>query len=98
MNPAPALLIVGWLILHIGALIAAWGTRVAAGSRAEGLAQLACFTAMAAVGSVAWFVHSFESGLSVLSGVVLVVMVLTAVVDLSRPQDVHSVLHSMPQS
>lgn len=94
MDSASACLVVGWIFLHLSALAAAWGSRVAAGSRLEVPVQLACFSAMAAVGSTAWICRHYENGLSVLSGIVLVATVLTAVIDFRRTHEIHPVLHS----
>ncbi len=94
LDPAPTFLFVGWLLLHISALVAAWGTRVAAGSRLEVPVQLACFLAMSAVGMAAWIGHHHESSLSILSGITLVAMVVTAVVDFRRTHEVHPLLQS----
>jgi hypothetical protein len=98
LDPAPACLVIGWLLLHISALVAAWGTRVAAGSRLEVPVQLVCFLAMSAVGTAAWIGCHHESSLSILSGITLVAMVVTAVVDFRRTHEIHPLLHSATNS
>jgi hypothetical protein len=98
VDPASACLVIGWIFLHVGSLATAWGSRVAAGSWLELPVQFACFLAMAAVGSTAWICRHYENGLSVLSGVVLVATVLTAVVDFRRTHEIHPVLHSATHS
>lgn len=98
MDPAPTCLVVGWLLLHVCAPAIAWGTRVAAGSRLEVPVQIACFSAMAAVGTTAWTCRQYENGLSVLSGMILVATVLMAVVDLRRTHEICPVLHSAANS
>ena len=98
LDSASVWLVVGWLFLHACALAAAWSSRVAAGSRFEAIAQLACFLAMAAVGTAAWIGSQHESGLSILSGIALVAMVVTAVVDVRRTHEIHPVLHSAANS
>jgi hypothetical protein len=95
MDPVPAAVVVGWLILHLGALASAWATRVAAGSRLEFPFQLSCFLAMTGVGAAGWTCHALEIGLWVPSGVTLVAMVLTAVIDFRRAPDTHSPVHSV---
>jgi hypothetical protein len=82
--------VIGWIFLHVGALAAAWCTRMAAGSRLEPLVQIAFFAAMAAVGGAAWVCRQQEVGLWIPSAVTLMVMVLTAVIDFRRT---HEPLH-----
>jgi hypothetical protein len=94
VDPTLACIFVGWTILHLGALAAAWGTRVAAGSRWDVPLQLACFSAMAAVGAAAWILRQFEMSLWIPSGVTLVGMVLTAVVDTRGEQEAAPVVHA----
>jgi hypothetical protein len=81
MDPISARAIAAWILVHVGALAAAWGTRVAAGSRLESLFQIAFFVAMLCVGAVACMSCQLQLGFSVPSGVTLVLMVLAAVVD-----------------
>lgn len=87
MDPFSHLALLGWFTLHIGALAAAWGTRLAAGSRLEWLVQLSFFVAMAAVGASAWVGHRLELGMGLPSAITLMLMVLTAVVDCRRSQE-----------
>ena len=77
----PVFYIVGWLLLHGGALSAAWGTRILAGSDAEGLVQVAFLLTMGGVGSTAWLCYHLQSELWILSAVTLIVMVLAAISD-----------------
>ena len=51
MQPGSLWLVVGWIALHFFALASACGTRIAAGSYVEKLAQLCFFVAMAAIGA-----------------------------------------------
>lgn len=74
-------------VLHILALVLAWTTRLATGSRHEAISQLACFAAMAGVGAAGCFCCQIELGFSVPSGVTLVAMVLMAVVDFRPTQE-----------
>ena len=50
MDVGYAWIVFAWISLHLAALAAAYGTRVAAGSRLENLAQVTCFAAMAMPG------------------------------------------------
>jgi hypothetical protein len=75
---------VGWVLLHIGALVLALGTRIAIGSRVEAAMQLGFFLAMAALGVTAWVCRHLEMSLWMISAVTLMVMVLTAVTDFRR--------------
>src|SRR5690242_13554272 len=54
MDAAYAWIVCAWIALHVAALIAAYFTRVAAGSRHENLSQLVCFAAMAIIGIAVW--------------------------------------------
>jgi hypothetical protein len=76
--------IVVWVALHIAALAAAYGTRVAAGSRLEGLTQLVFYAAMLMVGLAIWACQQVHAGAWGLSAVTLIAMVLTAVVDFQK--------------
>jgi hypothetical protein len=93
LDPASACVAIGWLSLHFASLAAAWGTRIAAGSRLELPLQFACFVAIAAVGTTAWLSREYASGLSILSGFVLVATVLTAVIDFRRTHEIQPILH-----
>ena len=80
--------LVAFVALHITAVASAWGTRVAAGSRAEGCIQLTCLLSMAGLGISAWCCHGQqELGLGVPSGLTLIVVVLTAVTDFRRTHE-----------
>ena len=72
--------IVGWIALHIIALVWACGTRVAAGSCVEGLAQLGFYIALAMIG-VAMLVGRQLDGGWLWSAMTFMAMVITAVVD-----------------
>ncbi len=76
--------IVVWVALHIAALVVAYGTRVAAGSRLEVVAQLAFFGAMLMMGLAIWVCQQAHAGAWGLSSVTLIAMVLTAVVDFRK--------------
>jgi len=76
--------LVAWIALHAVALVAAWGTRVAASPRIELAMQILFLAAMAAVGVTAWACHQMDLSLWIPSAVTLVAMVLTAVTGL-RP-------------
>jgi len=85
----------GLLALHFGAIGTAWATRIAAGSRAEGLLQLLFLLAMAGVALSAWYCHGHDLGLGIPSGLTLTAMVLTAVTDF---RGTHEPAHLMPLS
>jgi hypothetical protein len=85
------------IALHIGAVAAAWGTRVSAGSRAEGFVQLAFLLGMIGVGCCAWYCRQPDSGLGLASGTTVVAMMLLAIVDFRRthdPDHTHRQTHS----
>jgi hypothetical protein len=94
LDPASAITAIGWLSLHFASLAAAWGTRIATGSRLELPLQLACFIAITAVGTTAWLNREYGNGLSILSGFVLVATVLTAVIDFRRTHEIQPILHT----
>ena len=75
--------LVGWIGLHLAALATACVTRIAAGSCCEGVAQFCFFAAMTAVGATAWICQQLDVTWT-WSGITLMVMVLTAVVDFRR--------------
>jgi hypothetical protein len=75
----------------LAALAAAYGTRVAAGSRHENLAQLVCFAAMLMIAGAIWVCQQSQAGSWGLSAATLMAMVLTAVVDFRK---LHEVQHS----
>ena len=77
-------LIVVWIVLHIAALAAAYGTRVAAGSCLEAFTQVVFFAAMLMVGFAIWACQQAHAGAWGLSSVTLIAMVLTAVVDFRK--------------
>jgi hypothetical protein len=79
--------IVVWALFHLAALILAWATRLACGSRLESVMQLVFFAAMAVVGAAAGVCRYLDLGAWPASAVVLVAMVLTAVVDFRRLSD-----------
>jgi hypothetical protein len=76
--------IVVWVALHITALAAAYGTRVAAGSRLEGLTQAVFYAAMVMIGFAIWACQQVQAGAWGLSAVTLIAMVLTAIVDFRK--------------
>lgn len=76
--------IAAWVSLHIVAVAVAYGTRVAAGSRLEGLAQVVFYAAMLMMGLAIWICQQTQAGAWGLSAVTLIAMVLTAVVDFRR--------------
>jgi hypothetical protein len=83
MEPGSVWIVVGWIALHLAALAAACGTRVAEGSCVENVVQLGFFAAMAAVGAAAWICQQMDAAWC-WSAITLVAMVLTAVIDLRR--------------
>lgn len=85
--------IAGFLVLHLGAIACAVGTRVAVGSRLELAFQFLFLAALGAVGVATWYGHSEELGIGIPSGVTLIAMVLLAVTDLRRT---HEPTHSHP--
>jgi hypothetical protein len=84
MESASAGVIVGWLVLHALALVSAWGTRVATGSRMESALQLAFLISMAAIGCAALVGQQIDIEIWPVSAVTLMGMVLMAVIDLRR--------------
>ncbi|HMP08456.1 MAG TPA: hypothetical protein PJ982_19070 [Lacipirellulaceae bacterium] len=93
MAPVAPTLFVAFIAFHLCALGCAWGTRLAIGSRYEGLVQLVFLAALGAVGLVAWTSHLFTPGMGIPSGATLIVMVLMAVGDFRRT---HEPLHGAP--
>jgi hypothetical protein len=87
MNSLAAWEIAGFLVLHLGAISCALGTRVAAGSRYELLFQCLFLPALAGVGLATWYCHTAELGIGVPSAITLVAMVLAAVTDLRRTHE-----------
>jgi hypothetical protein len=84
-----------WIALHLAALVAAYGTRVAAGSRLENVAQFVCFAAMVMVGLAVWICQQAQAGSWGLSAATLMAMVLTAVVDFRK---LHETPHSLSET
>jgi hypothetical protein len=89
MEAGYAWIVFAWIAMHLAALAAAYGTRVAAGSRLENLAQVVCFAAMAVIGFAVWISQQTQAGAWGLSAATLMAMVLTAVVDFRRLHDSH---------
>ena len=58
MNSLPAWHVAGFLMLHVGAIACAFGTRIAAGTRYELLFQWLFLPALGAVGMATWFCHT----------------------------------------
>jgi hypothetical protein len=79
--------LLAFVALHVGAVAAAWGVRVLAGSRVEGLMHFAFLLGMFGVGCCAWYYHEAESGIGLLSGTTIVAMVILAIVDLRRTHE-----------
>jgi hypothetical protein len=77
-------IVVGWLLLHAGALVWAWATRVVLGSRLELPMQIGFFAAMSGVAGAAWVCRHFDLAIWMVSAITLVAMVLTAVMDFRR--------------
>ena len=75
--------VIAWIALHIAALAAACGTRIAAGSAVENLVQLGFYAAMAGVGAATWICQHLDVTWC-WSAMTLVAMVLTAVIDFRR--------------
>jgi hypothetical protein len=86
--------IIVWISLHIAALAAAYGTRVAAGSRFESLIQAVFYAAMLMMGAAVWACQQVHAGAWGLSAVTLIGMVLTAVVDFRKLGEHRSVSQS----
>jgi hypothetical protein len=93
MEPISIQAVAALAFLHLAAIAAAWTTRLAVGSRMEALSQLGCLLAMIVVGAVGCFCCQLELGLSVPSGVTLVIMVLMAVLDFRPTQEPAGRLH-----
>jgi hypothetical protein len=83
MANGSAWFVVGWISLHIMALAWAYGTRVAAGSRVENLAQLGFYIALATVGAAMWIGQRVDAGWT-WSAMTFMAMVITAIVDFRR--------------
>jgi hypothetical protein len=84
MDVGPAWIVWTWSMLHVGALLCAWGTRLAVGSRFEWLLQAGLFVAMGGVGGAAWICRHLDRGVWMFSAVTLMAMVLTVVIDFRR--------------
>jgi hypothetical protein len=82
-------IVFAWISLHFAALAAAYGTRVAAGSRLENVAQFVCLAAMAVIGVAVWISQQTQAGSWGLSASTLMAMVLTAVVDFRKLHESH---------
>jgi hypothetical protein len=78
--------IVGWIALHIMALAWACGTRVAAGSCVERLAQLGFYIALAMIGAAMLIGKQVDVGW-IWSAMTFMAMVITAVVDFRHVGD-----------
>lgn len=78
---------IGWVTLHVAALVAAAATRVVQGSRFEFPSQIAFFAAMAAVSFTISLCHLVDDRSWMMSAVTLMAMVVIAVVDLRRSGD-----------
>jgi hypothetical protein len=89
MEAGSAWLVCAWITLHLAAIAAAYGTRVAAGSKLENLAQFVCLAAMCLIGGAIWISQRAESSTWGLSAFTLMAMVLTAIVDFRRHHDLH---------
>jgi hypothetical protein len=83
MQPGSTWLVVGWIGLHLFAMATACGTRIAAGSHIEKIAQACFFGAMAAIGVATWICQQLDLGWT-WSAITLMAMVLTAVIDFRR--------------
>jgi hypothetical protein len=83
MELASNWIVAGWVGLHIMAFASACGTRIAAGSSVESLAQLGFFAAMAAIGAATWIGQQVDVGWT-WSAITLMAMVITAVIDFRR--------------
>jgi hypothetical protein len=92
MDVAYASIVCAWIALHLVALGAAYGTRVAAGSRMEFLAQFLCLGAMLMIAAAIWVCQQTQAGSWGLSAATLMAMVLTVVVDFRK---LHEVPHSV---
>jgi hypothetical protein len=87
MESSSTLAVMTLITVHIGAIAAALGTRMAAGSRAERFLQLLFLTTMAAVGLCTWGFSSHELGLGIPSGLLLTATVIVAVTDFRRTHE-----------
>jgi len=79
-------LVVGWISLHVMAFAWACGTRIAAGSCVEWLAHLGFYLALTAVGAAACIGRLVDISW-VWSGLTLMAMVITVVVDYGHGDD-----------
>lgn len=95
METVPTAVVAGWIVIHLGAIACAWGTRLSAGSRAESFMHVLFFTALLVIGASAWMCQRLEHGLWVPSGITLMAMVLTAVTDFRRTYEPLQAAHRM---
>jgi hypothetical protein len=93
MDPTSAPGLAAFILFHVVSLFVAWGTRLADGSRIEGVCQLGFFATMFGIAMSACFCGHIELGFSVPSGVTLVAMVLMAVADFRPTQEPVGRLH-----
>ena len=87
MDSVSLCVVVGWILLHLGALALAWATRVFAGSRLEAAMQACFFAMMALLGTAAWICRETDVEIWPASAVTLMAMVLTAVIDFRRTHE-----------
>ena len=95
MDAGYAPIVCFWIALHVAALATAYGTRVAAGSRVEILAQFMCLGAMLIVAGAIWVCQQTQAGAWGLSAATLMAMVLTVVVDFRKLHDGSHVVHEV---
>jgi hypothetical protein len=80
MSSASAWLFVGWIALHVLCFAWACGTRVAAGSCLEGLAELGFYVALGMIGIAMLLGRQVEVGWT-WSALTFMAMVITVVID-----------------
>jgi hypothetical protein len=95
MDAGYAPIVCVWIAFHVAALAAAYGTRVAAGSRVEILAQFMCLAAMLMVAAAIWVCQQTQAGSWGLSAATLMAMVLTVVVDFRKLHDGTHAVHEV---
>ena len=76
--------VLGWLLLHVAAIVSAWATRVASGSRIESAMQACFFALMSGVAAATWIGREINIEIWPASALTLIAMVVAAVIDFRR--------------
>lgn len=84
----------GFVALHLGAIVCAIATRIAADSRFEAFFHFLFLPSLAAIGIATWLGHSEALGIGIPSGITFMAMILVAVVDCRRTHDPAAAQHA----